>query len=117
MDPKEFSYPLGIQPAFAISKSEETGMSNPNNANFQRMMQLAEFGAKRHDERRQVEFRIFIAYNTLLVLAFYQIEKIEALKAPGLVVFGLIVIHVAYLLWEVRLSRALVNDALRRIFT
>lgn len=39
---------------------------------FERMMQLAEFGAKRHDEQRQVEFRVFIAYMTLLALAFYE---------------------------------------------
>ena len=50
-------------------------MNNPNRDDFERMVQLAEFGARRHDERRQVEFRVFIAYNTLLVLVFYQIEK------------------------------------------
>lgn len=91
-------------------------MSNSNKDDFERMMQLAEFGARRHDERRQVEFRIFIAYNTLLVLAFYQIEKIEALKALEWVIPGLVVIHIMYLLWQIRLSRALVNDGWRRNF-
>ena len=68
-------------------------MNNPNRDDFERMMQLAEFGARRHDERRQVEFRIFIAYNTLLVLAFYQIDKIAALNTPDWVIFGLGLIH------------------------
>ena len=30
-------------------------------ADFQRMLQLAEIGAKWHDDRRQVTFRIFVA--------------------------------------------------------
>lgn len=36
---------------------------------FQRILQLAEIGAKWHDDRRQVTFRIFVSYMTLLVLA------------------------------------------------
>ena len=42
---------------------------------FQKMLQLAEFGAKRLEERRSVEFKIFISYTTLLVLALYQLIK------------------------------------------
>ena len=91
-------------------------MNNPNKDDFERMVQLAEFGAKRHDERRVVEFRIFIAYNTLLVLAFYQFAKIEDLNAPGWVTGGLVLIHVVYMLWEIRLSSALLNDGWRRNF-
>ena len=92
-------------------------MNNPNRDDFERMAQLAEFGAKRHDERRQVEFRVFIAYMTLLVLAFYQIEKIRSLNLPDCVIWvGLGFIHIIYLLWQIRLSRALVNDANRRDF-
>ena len=113
-------------------------MNDSNRDNFERIAQLAEFGAKRHDERRQVEFRVFIAYNTLLVLAFYYLEKIERLNAPWWanivgnlyvpkplltslnalwwVTIGLVVIHFVYLLWQVRLSVALVNDANRRDF-
>ena len=84
---------------------------------FEKMVQLAEFGARRHDERRQVEFRIFIAYMTLLVLAFYQIDKIARLNFPlwGMII-GLLFIHFLYIVWQIRLSRALVNDALRRNF-
>ena len=108
-------------------------MNNPNRVDFERMMQLAEFGARRHDERRQVEFRIFIAYNTLLVLAFYYFQKMKPwwanivgnLYVPesilkGLdtwsVPIGLVFIHFVYLLWQIRLSIALVNDASRRNF-
>ena len=36
--------------------------------NFENMMKLAEYGADRHTERRQVIFRIFISYMTLLVV-------------------------------------------------
>ena len=34
---------------------------------FENMVKLAEFAANRHNERRQVIFRIFISYMTLLV--------------------------------------------------
>ena len=43
-------------------------MSNHDLNNFESMMKLAEFGAHRHNERRQVLFRIFISYMTLLVI-------------------------------------------------
>ena len=83
---------------------------------FERMVQLAEFGAKRHDERRQVEFRVFIAYNTLLVLAFYQVEKIKSLNIPGSVTIILVCTHIVYLLWQIRISTAMDNDGYRRNF-
>ena len=90
---------------------------NPNKDDFDRMMQLAEFGARRHDERRQVEFRIFIAYMTLLVLAFYRIDKISDLGLnPLMPSILLVVVHLSYILWELRISRSQVNDALRRNF-
>ena len=91
-------------------------MNSSNRDDFERMVQLAEFGAKRHDERRQVEFRVFIAYITLLVLAFYKVEEIEALNRPDLVILGLLSIHCVYLLWEIRLSIAMQNDESRRNF-
>ena len=43
-------------------------MSDHDLNNFENMMKLAEFGAHRHNERRQVIFRIFISYMTLLVI-------------------------------------------------
>ena len=88
---------------------------------FARMVQLAEFGAKRHDERRQVEFRVFIAYMTLLLLGLYQIDKLKPLaesseRALFGIVFLLGILHTVYLVWEIRLSRALINDGWRRNF-
>lgn len=91
-------------------------MNNSNRDDFQSMLQLAEFAARRHDERRQVEFRVFIAYITLLALAFYQTDKIVSRKEPYWVVAGVLLIHAVYLLWQIRLSTALVNDAWRRNF-
>ena len=49
-------------------------MNNANRDNFERIVQLAEFGAKRHDERRQVDtirhartaYRVSILYVTCL---------------------------------------------------
>ena len=63
-------------------------MDNPNRDNFERMVQLAEFGAKRHNERRQVDFRVFIAYMTLLALAFSQIDKIRGLDLPVWIIWA-----------------------------
>ena len=84
---------------------------------FERMLQLAEFGAKRHNERRQVEFRVFISYTTLLVFALYQKQQIANLNLSiwviGAVLSG---IHIIYLLWEIRLSQAMKNDESRRNF-
>ena len=36
--------------------------------NFENMMKLTEYAANRHNERRQVIFRVFILYMTLLVV-------------------------------------------------
>ena len=43
-------------------------VDNHTNKNFENMMRLAEYGSKQHTERRQVLFRIFISYMTLLVV-------------------------------------------------
>ena len=51
--------------------------NNIDLANFDKMLELAEFGAKRHDQRRQIVFRIAVAYLTLLVLGLYQVLKNE----------------------------------------
>ena len=47
-----------------MKKKDRTIMAK----NFENMMTLAEYGANRHTERRQVLFRIFISYMTLLVV-------------------------------------------------
>ena len=84
---------------------------------FERMVELAEFGARRHDERRQVEFRVFIAYTTLLVFALYQKQQITDLNLPIWLIWVFLgFIHLIYLLWEIRLSRAMANDESRRNF-
>ena len=64
------------------SDKEVSNMNNKTNSDksnsvdsFQRILSLAEFGVKRIEERRTVEFRIFISYITLLVLALYQLSK------------------------------------------
>ena len=91
-------------------------MSNVKD-DFERIVQLAEFGARRHDERRQVEFRVFIAYTTLLVLALSQKQQIMNLNLHIGIIAGVSgLIHVIYLLWEIRLSRAMENDESRRNF-
>ncbi len=53
--------------------------NNIDIANFDKMLELAEFGAKRHNERRQNLFKFVISYVTLLVLALYQTFKKETL--------------------------------------
>ena len=88
--------------------------------NLQGMLDLAEFGAKRHDDRRSIEFRIFISYMTLLILAFYQIIKatsisVELWQSIGLTLLS-IGIHIAYVMWQIGVAIAMANDAWRRNF-
>ena len=54
---------------------EVSNMNNKANSNksdsvdgFQKILSLAEFGVKRMEERRTVEFRIFISYITLIFI-------------------------------------------------
>ena len=64
--------------------------NNIDLANFDKMLELAEFGAKRHNERRQNLFKVVIAYLTLLALALYQaIDNQNALRLHS---FGIIVV-------------------------
>lgn len=105
-------------------------------ADFEIMLALAEFGAKRMEQRRSVEFRIFISYTTLLVLALYQLIKqspitIESLiyqlirqnPAPiewgilgAVILFFALFIHIIYVIWQVGVGIAMKNDATRRNF-
>ena len=101
---------------------------------FQAMLQLAEFGAKRLEERRSVEFRIFISYMTLLVLALYQLVKqgnpiheffelfvqkdaisLEGWEGVGLYLLALL-IHIIYVMWQIGIGVAMDNDSHRRNF-
>ena len=90
---------------------------------FQRMLQLAEVGAKWHDDRRQVTFRIFVSYMTLLVLALYQVIKLLGEKDVVIpwwiilfVIAGLVFTHWIYCKWQGTIRKALINDIRRRDF-
>lgn len=111
--------------------------SNKNTSDkdsFQRMLALAEFGVKRMEERRAVEFRVFISYITLLVLALYQLVKqqnpihvfiklilpkdsigLELWEGIALYILALS-IHTIYVMWQVGVGIAMDNDAYRRNF-
>ncbi len=100
------------------------GTTSNSKDKFQRMLDLAEFGVKRMEQRRSVEFRIFISYMTLLVLALYQLIKpssisielwIRQLIKPkptptelwiegiqgGLLYLIALSIHFIYVMWQV----------------
>ena len=93
-------------------------MSCPSKDNFEQTLQIADFAVQRLENRRQYEFKIFISYVTLLVLAIY---KHDLLK-PSLwgefigLVCGLCFIHTLYISWTIRLSVANRNDSKRRDF-
>ena len=91
--------------------------------NYQNMLEMAEFAATRMDQRKTVEFRIFISYMTPLILATYYATKVKPENVIdvnwGAIVFFLIVlkgIHIVYISWQVRLSVAMRNDSQRRNF-
>ena len=95
--------------------------NNIDAANFDRMLELAEFGAKRHDQRRQIVFRVAIGYLTLLVLVLYQSIKDEnplRLNTVGLILFAicLLVVHISYISWQRTAFIAMINDVRRRDF-
>ena len=94
--------------------------NNRDIANFDKMLALAEFGAKQHNDRRQVEFRIFISYITLLALAFYQLMKIDDFNISWKVivpaVLVLVGVHILYCWWQYILHIASHNDVRRRDF-
>ena len=114
--------------------SENKGSENKRDKNeFQKVLQLAEFGAKRLEERRSVEFRIFISYITLLVLALYQLIKqqnpihnfFEFIKQQNSISFELwegiiyglaLIMHTIYVIWQIGISIAMDNDSYRRNF-
>lgn len=105
--------------------------------NFERLLNLAEFAAKRHEERRQVEFRIFITYLTFLAVIFYHFTKKEGLEGlvrdlitwlgvpvssssdpinPWVLIVALSLIHVVYFFWQATVGIANDNDTNRRNF-
>lgn len=93
-------------------------------SNFDHMLELAKYGAERHNERRHVEFRIFISYITVLGLIFYHAIKPEDAILQGqedlglsivLVIF-LLTIHSFYFWWKRNFFIASINDVRRRDF-
>ena len=92
--------------------------------NFENMMKLAEFGANSHRERRQVIFRIFISYMTLLVvtsgLIMNNLKDEEQFIEEDLFVWGVSVVLSlmlsTYWLWLRRFYEASDFDVRRRDF-
>ena len=80
---------------------------------FERVIQIAKFGAQRLENRRQYEFKIFISYVTLLALAIYKADKIDC---SLFVLVLLLFIHILYISWLIRVSVANRNDGYRRDF-
>lgn len=96
--------------------------NNIDLANFDKMLALAELGSKQHSDRRQVEFKVFISYITLLALAFYQLVKVSnsnfnvPWKIIGPAVFILVGVHILYCKWQHVFHIASNNDVRRRDF-
>lgn len=93
------------------------------NDDFYRMLALADLGARWHNDRRQVAFRIFVSYMTLLVLTLYQVIKLlgeTQVVIHGIVILGvnvgLIITHIVYCKWQGSIRKALINDVRRRDF-
>lgn len=88
---------------------------------FERLIVLAEFGAKRMEDRRTVEFRSFFSYLTLLALTFYFSTKENGGAAhwnaqhPWLTLL-LCLMHFFYCWWQKDLGVAMENDKKRRNF-
>lgn len=100
-----------------------------NLAILDKMLRLAELASRQHSDRRQVEFRVFISYITLLALAFYQLLKVSdfdvsELGAPMwaivvaviIIVVVLISLHFVYWRWQTTIHIASNNDVRRRDF-
>ena len=92
-------------------------MSYPSKDDFERSLQIADFAAQRLENRRQYEFKIFISYVTLLVLAIYESHHIKVPNDEAWWVLGLlIVMHSFYISWTISLSVAMRNDSERKNF-
>ena len=90
---------------------------------FYRMLALADLGARWHSDRRQVAFRIFVSYMTLLGLAIYQVIKLLGEKnivipcgVLLIVIVGVFFTHWGYWKWQDAIRKALINDVRRRDF-
>ena len=92
--------------------------------NLAHMLELARYGAERHHERRNVEFRIFISYITVLGLIFYHaikpedaiLQAQEELVLSIVLMIFLLTIHGFYFWWKRNFFIASINDVRRRDF-
>ena len=110
-----------------LSESEIMELKKNNNSiydSFQEMLNIAEFAATRMNERRSVEFKIFISYMTPLILALYYVIKLDPdlladiswkIIGGGACVY-LISVHLVYVFWQIGIAVAMANDAWRRNF-
>ncbi len=101
-----------------MSEENNKESEKSNTDKFEMVLKLAEFSANRMEARRSVEFRIFISYMTLLVLAFYRFPTFSFDNIPSGQRWGLfiiaILIHLIYIALQVGIAKAMRNDACKR---
>ena len=88
----------------------------PSKDDFLHVMQIAEFAAQRSEDRRQYEFKIFISYATLLILAIWKHDIIGDISQDKVVIGSIIILHIFYIIWTISLSVTMQNDGNRRNF-
>ena len=96
-------------------------MSNLSKDDFERAFQITEYARQSGENRRQYEFKVFISYVTMLILAIYEghhiIPSDEIDSFYGIsILFLLSMMHFFYLAWTISLSVANNNDGTRRNF-
>ena len=106
-------------------QKQEEQMSNTQD-DFDRMLHLSEVGRSQHKERRDVIFRTFISYMTLLVVSFaviiryWDYDMVESVFATGLVIFAMkvffTVLCISYCNWLKTVYKASIYDVRRRDF-
>ena len=100
----------------------ESQASSRANKSFEQMMAIAEFAAKGHSERRQVVFRVFVSYMTLLVviagliMKHWKDEMIRSWEAAIPISAFLLIVMVVYCIWIYWIYGALIYDVRRRDF-
>lgn len=93
-------------------------MNYPGENDLEQTLKIAEFAAQRLENRRQFEFKIFISYMTLLVLAIYEGHhiKVSGTGYEWCVFVLLFIMHLFYLTWTISMSVAMQNDSNRKNF-
>ena len=80
-------------------------MSNLSKDGFERAFQIAEYARQSGENRRQYEFKVFISYVTMLILAIYEghhiISSDEINRFYGIsILFLFSIMHFFYLAWD-----------------